>query len=407
MRALSTLGIPVTLISVASVSTLLLLAVRQIPLYVQGPHKPVTLHQSLPLNRPEKVLALLCLGLLASRGIAIGLEVYLRPVWAWDSMQHWTKQAKVFFEMRGVVPYVSIENWLELGGNGVYTNMHPDYPIATPLLQAWTAIVLGYWHSSLVNLLWPAMWLAIGLVFYSQARVAGANITVALAATYMILSMPLLNTHAALAGYADLLMSACYLGAVAAFYNWSQTRAPWLLTLSLMTGTSCLLIKNEGFYWFLTLLPGILLATAKHRAIMAWLAAGALGFMVFLYAVYPDLSVAGHSLADFDIFYRPDSWIPIYLSTLVHDNWHLLFYLFLATLLTTPFLGKKVMPILAVVLSAVALYLMLYVMTSNSAGAVQFTSLNRVALQLAPSLGFFTLIAYLALSDKKNISEAS
>ena len=68
--------------------------------------------------------------------------------------------------------------------------------------------------------------LGLGAAFYGHARAAGASPVTALAFTYMLLSMPLLNTHVALAGYADLLLGACYCAAIMAFHNWSVTREP-------------------------------------------------------------------------------------------------------------------------------------------------------------------------------------
>ena len=152
MRFLSFMDVPLSLLSVGAVSLLLALAVKFSPQHWQPVAASVASTDKHTLSRLQQGFILICLALLASRLLMLGIEAGTRPVWAWDAKQHWTKQAKVFFELRSVTPYVSLEKWLELGGQGVYTNMHPDYPIATPLLQAWTSIALGYWHSSAVNI---------------------------------------------------------------------------------------------------------------------------------------------------------------------------------------------------------------------------------------------------------------
>ncbi|WP_162846096.1 hypothetical protein [Seongchinamella sediminis] len=352
--------------------------------------------QSLPLTRLQHILVVLCLALLASRLIALGLELLTRPMTAWDAKQHWARQAKVFFELKSTVPYVDPEQWLATAGTGVFTNMHPDYPIATPLLQAWMAVALGYWDNSLVNAPWLLMWLGIGLVFYAQARQAGANAAVALAACYMVLSLPYLNTQVALAGYADLLLALAYLGAVAAFGNWLLSRAQWQLALALVSAAGGLLVKNEGFYWLLSLAPGILLAVAGLRRGFALLAALALALLLTLYLLPAELAIAGHTLASMAFGYRPESWLAIYLSGLVHDNWHLAIYLLTIALVLVPFRGRTLIPLAIVVLAAISLYLILYLFTDNAHGAVNFTSLNRVALQLLPAAAFFTLAVFLA-----------
>lgn len=390
MRVLSLVGVPFSLYSVAAVALVVALAGWFSPAHWRSP-AAVPTPATMPLTPLHKLLVTLCLALLAVRLLMLGIEVGTRPVTSWDAKQHWTKQARVFFELRSVVPYVALQDWLELQGQGVYTNMHPDYPIATPLLQAWVAVAIDQWHESLVNLPWLLMWAAMGLVFYSQARLAGAGTALAIGATYMLLSMPYLNVHVALAGYADALMACCYLAAVAAFYNWSRSRQPWLLWLTLLCAAGCMLVKNEGLYWFLSLLPGVFLVMAGPRRGLLALAAMAVALLLALWLIPADTVIAGHSLATMDIRYRPESWLPLYLSFLVHDNWHLLAYLALAALLAAPLVFRAILPVAAVIISALLLYLLLYLFTTNAVGAVRFTSLNRVALQLMPAVGFFCL----------------
>lgn len=398
MQLLSVLGVALSLYSIGAIALALALAARFAPAHWRSPATTLRPLGPEAYSLGQKFLIALCLALIASRLLALGMEAGLRPVWSWDAKQHWTKQARVFYEMRAAVPYVSLEEWLALGGKGVYTNMHPDYPVATPLLQAWTAIALGGWHSSLVNSLWPIMWSALGLIFYGQAREAGALPHIAIAATYMMLSLPYLNIQVALAGYADLLLAACYLAAVAALFNWSQHREAWQLYLALLAGAGGLLVKNEGFYWLLSLAPGILLATVGARRSLAIIVVATVALLLLLWILPPDLSIAGHTMESIDPKYRPESWYPIYLSALVHDNWHLTGYLFFAALLIVPFYARPVLPLAAVMAATIVLYLALYLLTSNAHGAVRFTSLNRVALQFMPALGFFILAVYLALS---------
>lgn len=340
----------------------------------------------------------ICLGLIAFRLIALGVEVGTRPMFAWDALQHWSKQAKVFYELGSTAPYVPFDQWLSSEGESVYTNVHPDYPITTPLLQAWTSIFLDQWHDSLVNMPWLLMYIALGLIFYSQARIAGLDTLSATAGTYMLASLPYLNTHVALAGYADLLLSACYLGAFTAFANWSVNRSYGQAALMVLSGAACLLIKNEGFYWLLSLIPGIVLALMGLRRGFIVIASLAIALLMLLAVLPEDLVIAGHTLAATSLQYRPEGLIPIALSFLVHDNWHFLAYLFVAALVLLPLLGnarvQSLTPAGAVLLAALMLYMLLYLMTSFSHGAVVYTSLNRVALQLMPAVGFFTLLAY-------------
>jgi hypothetical protein len=276
--------------------------------------------------------------------------------------------------------------------------MHPDYPISAPLLQAWVATALGEWHESWVNIPWLLLWIALGLIFYGQARLSGISAVVAIPAAYLLLSMPYLNIHVALAGYADLLMAACYLAATAALYNWGRSREPWLLWLTVLSGGSCLIVKNEGLYWLLSLLPGMLLMLVGVRRGLLWLALLAVPFFVAVWLLPDDAMVAGHSLESLDITYRPEGWMPILQSFFIHDNWHLLGYFTVLALAVTAFKFHRELPFMMVLMSAIALYLVLYVLTSNSVGAVKFTSLNRVALHFMPSAAFFCLVVLVGLT---------
>jgi hypothetical protein len=407
MRLLSVVGIPFSITSIGSVAGLVFLAGLIAPqswrtaAIQKVPGPPV----SLQFTWVQGILICICLALLCSRLIALGIEVGTRPQFSWDGKQHWTKQAKVFFELGSVAAYVPLEEWLALGGQNVYTNMHPDYAITTPLLQTWTNVALGQWHDSLMNLPWLLVWVALGLIFYAQARIAGIDSVTSVAATYMVLSLPYLNTHVALAGYADLVLALCFLAAVCAFYNWSQCRQHWQAVLLLLCAFSGLLIKNEGFFWFLSFVPGLVLVVCGIRFGL-WAGAAMTVVLLLAVALMPEQwVVAGHSLEELSLRYRPAGWSSLYLSFLLHDNWHFLSYLLLAALLFLIWrprkLGSTLAPVASVLLSAFALYFCLYLFTRYSFGAVRFTSLNRVALQLMPAAAFFTLLVYATLSRKE------
>lgn len=391
MRLLSVLGISFSLASLTIPAIGILLAGALLPTRFRFLPNPAPVPPQPANSRAEKLIISICLALIASRLLVLGMELTTRPLYAWDAKQHWAKQARVFYEWGSTVPYVSLQEWLQTSDRLAYTNMHPDYPKSIPLLQAFTATFIGAWNDSLINTFWLVMWAGMGLVLFAQARVTGARPALAWGGTYMVLSMPYLNTQVALGGYADLLLSTCFLGAVAALYNWSHSRATWQLALALLCGFGGLLVKNEGFYWLLALLPGLVLTRfGIARGSLALAGAGLAAFAA-IWLMPPDFAVAGHSLEELDLGYRPESWSSIFTSLLVHDNWHLSVYLFLGALLAVPLLGCREIPGLVVILSALLLYLALYLLTANAAGAVKFTSLNRVALQLLPAMGFFSL----------------
>jgi hypothetical protein len=346
----------------------------------------------------EKALFALLVALVLVRLTGLGLEVIWRPLFPWDASMHWATKAKVWFEAAEILPFVDHEAWLA-SVNGVYTDNHPDYPITVPLLQVWVNTALGRWDDSLMNLPWVLFPVALGLAFFGQARLAGVGPLTAAAVTYFLLSLPLLNAQVGLAGYADILLGACYGAAVMAFYQWTQGRDPGQGALALLLAVSCLLIKNEGFFWAGTLAAGWLAVTLPPRVAAAGAVAGLVLAGLALWLVPGDLRVAGNTLDGLGgLHFRGEALLPIARSLWVFDSWHLLWH-FLAALVPLGFLllrplGRSYLGIGVALGLAAILFLTLYLFTSHAGGAVGFTSVSRITLHLAPAFAF--LLALLA-----------
>lgn len=355
---------------------------------------------------PERLLALFCLFLIAIRIATLGVEALSPPVFAWDAKQHWTKQARVFYEFGSVVSHVSPREWLERGGHGVYANMHPDYPITMPLLQTWTAATLGEWRDDYIGIPWLVCFLGLGLVFFGQARVAGASLGLAAVATYMLLSLPYLNIQIALPGYADIFLGTVYLSALAAFYGWTVTRRSWQGALALIMVLMCLLIKKEGIFWAFSFIPGVLLVWLGNRRGLVILATlGSLAFFSVL--VIPEsLSIIGFFTESIELGFRADAVLPALRSLFVHSNWHMASYMIVALMLIYLAKGapnfRRILPAAVTLMTAFGMYLSIYLYTSYAFAVIQQTSFNRVGLQLYPALLFLTLVLYLELAyDRK------
>jgi len=398
MRLLDTLGAPIGFASTGYIAAALLVVAGMVQVVCKrGKHiEPIPVAAP---YRPSRLQSLLFAGLIILMVIrlsTLGLELLGRPLFPWDATMHWATKARVWYEFGTIVPFVENQQWLELGGDGVFTDHHPGYPITTPLLQVWMNSAAGQWDESLMNLPWLLCLTALGAAFYGQARTAGASPTLSMAFTYMLLSMPLLNTHVALAGYADLFLGACYCAAIMALYNWSATGTRWQGVLALIFAWSCLLIKNEGFYWLLTFIPAVVVVR------LPGLKAAVLLLLLFLVLVailtlFPrDLSVAGHSLERLNLHYRPEALVATGRNLWVHGNWHLFAYipfglipLWIAT--GRPG-GGAYLGISVALASALALFSILFLFTGYAYGAVHYTAVGRISVQLVPSLMFLALL---------------
>lgn len=396
MRLHSLLGIPFSMTAIA----LSVLPLFALGLLLPG-RRSVAVARATPVSaptRPAKLLLLLCALLIAAHATMLAVEVLYTPVSPWDSKQHWAKQAKVFLAHRELVPHVANVWWLALWGEGVYTNFHPDYPVTLPLIQTWMGVALGGWHDVYVNLPWLLCFGAIGLIFFGQLRVAGVGVVVATAATYMLLSLPLLNAQVALAGYADPFMAAAFLGAFAAFSNWTRTGRAWQGVLAVLCASCCVLLKQEGVFWAIAFLPGLLVLRIGALRGYAILGA-ALIAMVLLLVLLPDTtSFAGHTIREMRFFYRPAGWMPFFEGLFVHDNWHLLSYLLVAALAWAAVAARRdrldLAPAITVLAGGTFLLLLLYLFTSYSVAAVQHTSSNRLAMHFVPSWLFLLAVLF-------------
>jgi len=350
----------------------------------------------------QKLLAAALLALVALRLGGFWLEVFWRPLYPWDAFMHWATKARVWTDAQAILPFVNYDQWLSLRGEGVFTDNHPDYPITTPLVQTWMNLVLGHWDDALMNLPWPLLALAGGLAFFGQARVAGLNPMAAAFFSYLLLSLPLLNLQIALAGYADVFMGFFFLAAVMAFYQWCRTREIWQGILAVVFGFSCLMIKNEGLFWLLAFLPGLAALLLPRR--WFWLTAllGLLILIMILAFLPPDMKVVGHSLARLNLHYRPDALIPLLQSLFFYSNWHLLFWL-AAALLFAQVIGSyltgqrwpnELFSLAMVLATAGGLFLILFLVTNFSGGAIRQTAVGRISLHLAPAWLFFALLLY-------------
>ena len=257
------------------------------------------------LSRAQRILCTVLIALILLRLGTLALELLWRPLYPWDATMHWATKARVWFEYRSMLPFVPHPVWLEMGGEGVFTDRHPHYPAMIPLLQVWMNLALGEWNTSLMNLPWLLCLLGLGLAFYGQLRLAGATVVNATAFSYLLLSMPLINSHVALAGYADLFLGAAYCGALMALHNWMRRREAWLAVLALLFAALCPLIKNEGLFWALSLAPALTVAFMQRReAAKLVLLLGLMGVLLFL-LLPRDMYIAGHTLQQLSPTFNP------------------------------------------------------------------------------------------------------
>jgi NADH:ubiquinone oxidoreductase subunit 6 (subunit J) len=316
----------------------------------------------------------------------------------WDTSMHWATKSLVWFEHRQIVPFVEQAQWLERMSADVYTDHHPLYPRTIPLVQTWMALANNRWDYTIVGLPWTCWLIATGLLLFGQLRQRGLNTLSATVFVYLLLSLPLLNTHAVLTGYADLLSGALYGGCVMAFYGWCLDRQTWQLNTCVIAGLMCLTIKNEGLFWAATLIPGFLWVALPERLRIRTLTLGVCFVVATIIFIPKDLSVAGHTLQELNLHFRPAAIAGLIRSWYQLDNWHLLLWLISAlicALIIVPAEKRQALaPLLVVVLSALILFIFLFTFTQYAWGAVRQTAVGRLNLHLIPALTFLAAMLW-------------
>ena len=372
---------------------------------------------------------LLVLGLLllvAGRTLDLLLEAWWRPVLAWDAWTTWMLRAKVWTELEQRVPFVSPADWLEGGPPLGQALAAWHYPETVSLIAAWASLAAGEWLEPVAALPWVGCFLALGLGFYAQARVLGAPWTTAIVFVYLLLSLPLLNTQVALAGYADLWLATALGFAFMSFVQWVRTGDRNQGVLALLMAAIAALLKVEGTAWLLAFVPAVLVSARRYRLLALLVAAGAA--VIAAGSVLP--SPVGIELPGQAVFAVGGGRLVMpYLGSLslgysgsagalfkhlfLYGNWHLFAYLVTGGILWSLFRwvtrrsARWEQAALAWVLAALGAYLLVFLWTDAAQWALEGTSVNRVFLQLVPALLFWLLALWVTARAKDEPTQAA
>jgi hypothetical protein len=342
--------------------------------------------------RWQQTLFIFLIAIIILRFAGLGLEIIWRPLYAWDAWNQWATKARVWYEWGRLVPFVPADIWLTTGATQAYTDSAPHYPATVPLLQVWMSYSLGRWDDSLMNLPWLQCGIALGLAFYGQARLWGASPLLAMIFTYFLLSLPLLDTHIALAGYADLFMATVYGLAAMAFFHWVRTRDHRQGILALLLVLSCPLIKIPGQIWMLTFLPALWVALMPRTGMIGVAVLAVLGATVLFLLSQTQLVILGYTL---HTEFSPVGG-PILKNVFVMDNWHLFWYLFIALCLfaLTRLSSAPLRVMTILVLTDFYFLAIVFFFSKAHVWVADFTTLNRALLHIVPMLMFYMMVLY-------------
>jgi hypothetical protein len=373
-------------------------------------HRPArsALYNGAKIKKWIMGLLLLAFASLAWRGWIALREILLRPTYPWDAWDAWAVKSKTWVLLGHYVPFVAISDWMQHPAQELYTSIAWGYPATLAWLQVWFASAAGGWIEPLVNLPWFALWIGLLLGHYGQWRALRFTRTQALAGVYALGSLPLLDVHVALAGYADLWVATVFGFAVLAWLRWLQQRDRAQLMIAIVCALLLPLLKLEGAVWLLlfalTAIYGLLPRRWRKRAFVALL--GVLALLVVaggLKLPVPGLgwvAIGRHSLdvpviGHLSIAWHGAAFASVLNSLFVQPNWHLLWWLapvIVAWRWRELRAQESARRLGCLLLAGIAFLLFLFVFTDAASWAESYTAINRLLMHIVPALITFLML---------------
>jgi hypothetical protein len=332
---------------------------------------------------------------MASAALAIVLNILSLPILTWDAWNAWLARSKGWFHLEAYTPVLPIAEWFKVEATTAISAVAPNYPQGIARWVAALAWLHGTWHDPLVALPWALLWVSLGFLLAGALISEGAGCRLAVCASAALLTLPMVLSHASLAGYMDLWLATAALLAVVLGQSWLKTRRVQVLSAFLLVVAVLPTVKLEGSIYALLILAAILpwalpASARKGLALVCLLLLGV--WWVWGVAVpLPGLGWARISrelislplFGDLQLAWRPVGQAVLEALFLL-PNWSLLWYL------AAPLLWwgrtacrERPAPLLFLALSA-CFHFLLFFFTPASTWAEDLTSLNRLILHAVP-----------------------
>ncbi len=177
------------------------------------------------------VAVLLCL-LIGLRFYLVAQEILLRPLFPWDAWDSWGPRTIQFFDNQALFAELSSIK----RPHGLFAN----------IIHLWSMLGANSYQWPNVNLPWVMGLAALSLAVYGHLQQLGVRPLVALAACYMVSSMPYTTLHTALAGYADIWLTFTFSLGIFAVAAYEQERRFAWVVLALIYAVVCIDTKYAG-----------------------------------------------------------------------------------------------------------------------------------------------------------------
>lgn len=266
---------------------------------------------------------------------------------------------------------------------------NPHYPLVSPLIAAWLPMVAGQWEERVATMPWLLCYLNLLLLIGGGLRrwLTGSQ---ALAAAYVVGSLPLLAMHVVRPGYSDLMLAAFLAGCVLYLLNWKATGQTGDLVLGGLFALTAACTKREGppivAITLVFLVGGSWRQLLAHSRAVRWKLAAATVLAIFL--IFRVVGFSDHAENVAAMSYRSGIWAALARQLFVWDSFHT-FYWLVAALLPLLIWSKKLadgVSAALLILCWCGLIAAIFVLTPQAVFALNNQTPSRLFLQITPSI---------------------
>jgi hypothetical protein len=343
--------------------------------------------------------------LLAVHAWLMADEILLRPMYPWDAWAAWLLKPKAWMLAGHLDRFVGFDEWLADATGTMRTAQTWNYPEALGRLAVWFASAWGEWDSGAVGAVWLALWLALLAGCYGQLRALHLQRDRSIAAVYALGSLPLINVHVALAGYADLWIATLIAFSCLSWMRWLESGERGQLVLAVLFAAMLPLVKLEGSVWLLILGGTMLYARMSLRLRRAALVMAPIigGGVVVAYLlrwplIAPALDRIGLTSDTHVLLAHAPAVIGAAADGLFSQyNWHLFWFAVVLTLLMRLGELRRSPPLRFLglfLLLGCAFLFALFVLTPAGKWAESYTAVNRLSLQIVPAMLVFAALLW-------------
>lgn len=330
------------------------------------------------------------------------------PLMTWDSWIGWELKARQWVAHGWSIQLADYAQWPQQ--QEAVFNVTAAYPDGLSLLY-YLAHLSGFEFRSMMTVVYLFSYLILLWSVCLRLLQNSANLLLLLTALLIFFSLPLLNNHLLLQGYADVWLAMLILMALLLLSDWNQQHQAVDAVACCIVLLGLPLFKLEGGIWLLLLLLAQLLNHLLIRRHRLYLFAVFALFMWLWFAIdHWSYSFAARAVVISQHYLQFGSWFSVNLmpqnigseflhGLLLQNNWGALYFslpFVMLSWLIVKYPKQQQVSQTFFILAFVSL-LLLFSFTKAAAWATDFTAMNRIILQLTPCYVYLLLQSMLRL----------